>query len=154
MCDYSLAYFPNRLAVEGEQLVVHRFPCGTLGLASSRRTLWQRLFPSGVPAVCVPPGARLRIEDIAQPLQRRLGIGEVEEVTFVQQSAEAFTYRDAVRFVSGREILLQRLPCGLKVEVLSLGGSEESGSGNRQASESGLVEATADSGGGFVTAAR
>ena len=68
MCDYSLAYFPNRLAVEGEQLVVHRFPCGTLGLASSRRTLWQRLFPSGVPAVCVPPGARLRIEDIARPL--------------------------------------------------------------------------------------
>jgi hypothetical protein len=60
-----------------------------------------------------------------------------------------------VRFVSGREILLQRLPCGLKVEVLSLGGSEEkSGSGNRQASESGLVEATADNGGGFVTVAR
>jgi hypothetical protein len=83
-----------------------------------------------------------------------LGIEEVEEVTFVQQSAEAFAYRDAVRFVSGREILLQRLPCGLKVEVLSLGGSEESGSVNRQASESGLVEVTADNGGGLVTAAR
>jgi len=26
MCDYSLAGIPNRLAVEGEQLVVHRFP--------------------------------------------------------------------------------------------------------------------------------
>jgi len=154
MCDYSLAYFPNRLAVEGEQLVIHRFACGTLGLASSRRTLWQRLFPRRVPAVCVPPGARLRIEDIAKPLQRRLGIGAVEEVTFVQQSAEAFTYRDAVRFVSGREILLQRLPCGLMVEVLSLGGSEESGSGTRQASESGFVEATADNGRGLLTAAR
>jgi hypothetical protein len=153
MCDYSLAYFPNRLAVEGEQLVVHRFPCGTLGLASSRRTLWQRLFPSGVPAVCIPPGARLRIEDIAQPLQRRLGIEEVEEVTFVQQSAEAFTYRDAVRFVNGREILLQRLPRGLRVEVLSLGGSEESGIETKEASGTGFVEATANGGRGMLTAA-
>ena len=33
MCDYSLAHFPNRLAVEGEQLVVHRFATRTLGLA-------------------------------------------------------------------------------------------------------------------------
>lgn len=33
MCDYSLAYFPNRLAVKGEQLVVYRFPCGTLGVS-------------------------------------------------------------------------------------------------------------------------
>ena len=153
MCDYSLAYFPNRLAVEGEQLVVYRFACSTLGLASSRRTWWQRLFPSRVPAVCVPPGARLRIEDIARPLQRRLGIGEVEEVTFVQQSAEAFTYRDAVRFVNGREILLQRLPCGLKVEVLSLGASEESGVGTKEAHESGSVEAPAAGGRGWLTAA-
>jgi hypothetical protein len=28
MCDYSLAGVPNRLAVEGEELVVHRFPNG------------------------------------------------------------------------------------------------------------------------------
>jgi len=34
MCDYSLHHFSNRLAVEGEQLLVHRFPTGTLGLAS------------------------------------------------------------------------------------------------------------------------
>ena len=32
MCDYSLAGIPNRLAVEGEQLVVHRFPA-SMGLA-------------------------------------------------------------------------------------------------------------------------
>jgi hypothetical protein len=32
MCDYSLAGVPNRLAVEGEQLVVHRFPTGSVGL--------------------------------------------------------------------------------------------------------------------------
>src|SRR5262245_48338732 len=34
MCDYSLASIHNRLATEGEELVVHRFCSGTLGLAS------------------------------------------------------------------------------------------------------------------------
>ncbi len=32
MCDYSLMRFPNRLAVVGEDLVVHRFPANSLGL--------------------------------------------------------------------------------------------------------------------------
>jgi len=34
MCDYSLMAVPNRLAQEGEELVAHRFPTGSLGLAS------------------------------------------------------------------------------------------------------------------------
>jgi hypothetical protein len=34
MCDYSLAGIPNRLAAEGEQLMVFRFPTGARGLAS------------------------------------------------------------------------------------------------------------------------
>ena len=34
MCDYSLMAVPNRLAQEGEDLVTHRFPTGSLGLAS------------------------------------------------------------------------------------------------------------------------
>jgi hypothetical protein len=57
-------------------------------------------------------------------LQVELSIGEVDEVTFVEQSAEAFRYRDAVRFSNGREILLQRLPYGVRVEVLSLDSAE------------------------------
>jgi hypothetical protein len=56
MCDYSLAHYPNRLAVEGEQLVVHRFSSGTLGLASPRQNLKDLLLGWGTPAVCVPPG--------------------------------------------------------------------------------------------------
>ena len=120
MCEYSLAYFPNRLAEEGEQLVVNRFPCGTLGLVSARRSWMQGLFPSRTCAVCVPPGARLLLQDIPEDLRRRFAIGTTEEVTFVQQSAEAFTYRDAVRFSNGREVLLQRLPQRQKVRVLSL----------------------------------
>jgi hypothetical protein len=35
MCDYSLAHVPNRLAVEGERLVVHHFASSTL-VAGSR----------------------------------------------------------------------------------------------------------------------
>jgi len=34
MCDYSLMHYPNRLAVEGEELMAYRFPSGSIGLAS------------------------------------------------------------------------------------------------------------------------
>jgi len=123
MCDYSLAHFPNRLAVEGEQLIVHRFGSRTLGLAPAQVGLKQLLF-GGRPAVCVPPGARLRLRDIPDYLQQSLDVGAVEEVTFVERSLEAFAYRDGVRFANGREVLLQRLQCGQRVEVLSLDSGE------------------------------
>ena len=125
MCDYSLAGLPNRLAVEGDQLVVKRFSTGTMGLAPLCPSLKQLLFPSSTPAVCVPPGARLRLRDLPGYLQCRFQVGPVEEVTFVEQSAETFTYRDAVRFSNGWEILLQDLRCGQRVDVLSLSGVEE-----------------------------
>ena len=124
MCDYSLAGLPNRLAVEGDQLVVQRFSTGAVGLAPLCPSLKQLLFPSSTPAVCVPPGARLRVRDPGY-LQYRFHVGTVEEVTFVEQSAEAFNYRDAVRFSNGREILLQHLRCGQRVDVLSLSGVKE-----------------------------
>jgi len=31
MCDYSLMIVPNRLAIEGEDLVAHKFQSGTTG---------------------------------------------------------------------------------------------------------------------------
>ena len=120
MCDYSLAGVPNRLAVEGEQLVVHPFPTGSVGLASP----CSQLLSKETPAVCIPPGARLRLRDIPEALQQGLGLNATEEVTFVQLSAEAYQYRDAVRFQNGREILLQRLGCGQQVEVLSLASGD------------------------------
>src|SRR2546423_13051357 len=36
----------------------------------------------------------------------------------VQQTAEPFTYRDAVRFANGKELLLQFLRCGRRMDVL------------------------------------
>ncbi len=151
MCDYSLHAIPNRLAVEGEELVTHRFPTSSIGLASAadlaktnrvrldwghgRGSWWSAvkswLKPPSlrierVPAVCIPPGARLRMRDIPKNLQRELGVGAVEEVKFVELSASAYRYRDGVRFTNGREILLQYLDEGLHMNVLWLGSTEES----------------------------
>src|SRR5262249_14986774 len=73
-------------------------------------------------AVCVPPGARLILQGIPQAMQRLLQVGETEEVRFVQMSAEANTYRDAVLFHNERQALLQSLRVGQVVTVVSLGG--------------------------------
>jgi hypothetical protein len=153
MCDYSLHVYPNRLALDGEELVVHRFGGASLGLASpsdlrpvinanscngaakrpwswtaikewlrANRPQWQP--DQRTPAVCVPPGARLILKDIPKGLQRELGIGEVEEVKFVEISAEVNTYRDAIRFKNSRQLLLQALREGQRVTVLSLSPCE------------------------------
>jgi hypothetical protein len=143
MCDYSLMAVPNRLAREGEELVAHRFPTGSLGLASppdlkraddqpARKNFWilcKEFFnppkTDPVPAVCIPPGARLRLEDIPARLQNELTIGPVEDVTFTQISAAVNSYRDAVRFANGREVRLQELREGQRVRVLDLSTAEE-----------------------------
>jgi hypothetical protein len=52
-------------------------------------------------------------------------VGEVEDVSFVQQNAEAFSYRDAVRFGNGKEILLQFLRLGQRVDVLRLSSATD-----------------------------
>lgn len=123
MCDYSLAGLPNRLAVAGEQLVVHRFSTGPQGLTAPKpHGSW-----SGreTPAVCVPPGARLRLRNIPEDVQQRFGVGAIEDVSFVQLSANEFEFRDAIRFKNGREVLLQRLKCGQEVVVLSLSSVDD-----------------------------
>ena len=141
MCDYSLCGVPNRLAVEGEELVVHRFPIGSVGLAppadlvpkqriAQREGFWVRLrrFLEGeseyestrVHAVCVPPGAHLILKGLPPSFQREYGVDSEEVVVFVQTSADANVYRDAVQFQNGRRLSLQILCEGLRVEVLSL----------------------------------
>jgi hypothetical protein len=145
MCDYSLMAVPNRLAQEGEDLVAHRFPTGSLGLASpgdikrcngapaqTRTGFWsavKELFnppkTDPVPAVCIPPGARLRVEDIPLRMQNDYGVGPVEDVTFTQITAAVHSYRDAIRFHNGREVRLQELREGLRVRVLDLSMAEE-----------------------------
>ena len=144
MCDYSLMAVPNRLAQEREELVVYRFPTGSLGLASpadvkhavcrppATKSLWTNLKElfnparqTPVPAVCIPPGARLRLQGIPARLQSELGVGPVEDVTFTQITAAVNSYRDAVRFTNGRELRLQELREGLSVKVLDLSTAED-----------------------------
>jgi hypothetical protein len=123
MCDYSLTGIANRLAVEGEELVVQRFRTGSVGLASSP-SRW--LSFEQTRAVCVPPGARLMLHDIPERLQHDLAVGPIEEVTFVQLSATPYRFRDAVRFTNGRDIRLQELGEGMRVKVLKMSLPEDS----------------------------
>ena len=144
MCDYSLMAVPNRLAAEGEDLIAHRFPTGSLGLASPAelkhasdpmkaqvKGIWTKVknFFSPpvwhpVAAVCIPPGARLWLGDIPDHMQRTLKVGPEEEVVFTQISAAVNSYRDAVRFCNGRQVRLQELREGQRVKVLDLSLAE------------------------------
>src|SRR5688572_20484504 len=96
MCDYSLHGIQNRLAVEGERLLVHRFRTGSIGLAAQadlpqntpEQGFWRRCMV-GRPqelecAVCIPPGARLLLRDIPERIQREIGVNAEEEVVFTQ----------------------------------------------------------------------
>jgi len=145
MCDYSLMAVPNRLAQESEQLVTYRFPTGSLGLASpadvaraacavtpARKGFFNMLkeffnppVACPVPAVCIPPGARLSVQGIPQRLQQTLAVSACEEVTFTQLSAAPNTYRDALHFANGRDLRLQELREGMQVQVLDLSCAEE-----------------------------
>jgi hypothetical protein len=144
MCDYSLMAVPNRLAQEGEELVAHRFPTGSLGLAAAwdvkraatprprpPRTIWAWLVDFFNPprmepvcAVCIPPGAKLRLKDIPMRMQHEYCVGPLEDVTFTQISAQVNSYRDAVRFTNGREVRLQELREGQRVTVLDLSSAD------------------------------
>lgn len=142
MCDYSLMMIPNRLAIEGEELVAYRFQSGSIGLVScsdfntwqaQRRAkgFWQRLrtcFSAATeptPVVCIPPGARLRLERLAEFLKGEFHLRSSEDVTFTQLSAEANRNRDALCFDNGAVVPLGSLTEGQKVKILGLPSSED-----------------------------
>jgi hypothetical protein len=141
MCDYSLMMIPNRLAIEGEDLIAHRFKAGSTGMVSCcdfdksttrlKKGWWQRLrdtFSSESepsPVVCVPPGARLQLNGLAEPLKAHFHVGSCEEVVFTQISGETSQHRDALYFSNGATILLQLLPEGQRLKVLKLSSSED-----------------------------
>jgi hypothetical protein len=145
MCDYSLMCLPNRLARDREDLVVHRFPTGSLGFASpldlykvtnpeqaQARGFWATLKTfftppraADIPAVCIPPGARLALSGIPKRLQMDLNVGAEEEVLFTELTAAVNTYRDAVRFKNGYHARLQDLSEGVRAKVLDLSLAEE-----------------------------
>jgi hypothetical protein len=96
---------------------------------SKRRGFWSHLrsmfeentVAPPVTAVCVPPGTRMLLKNVPDDQRRRWKIGETEPVTFVQLSANAYSYRDAVRFNNGIEVLLQNLREGTAAQVVCVG---------------------------------
>jgi hypothetical protein len=132
MCDYSLHGIRNRLAEQGEVLVVHRFFTGSKGLTSPEylkltaqpkgwvATLKKFLAAEQACAVCVPDGARLMVCGISPRVQAEYGLSSNEAVRFRQLSLEVYTYRDALEFQNGVIVRLQELDEGQRIEVLAL----------------------------------
>lgn len=125
MCDYSLYHFPNRLCMDHEELVAYRFSSGCIGLVSitdaqperpTVETWFQRNWPGlrswflprqkqpGPTAVCIPPGTRLTVESD-------------QNATFIHTNVDAFRYRDGLRLEDGKELLLQNLAPGTKIQI-------------------------------------
>src|SRR5262245_17124810 len=133
MCDYSLQGIRNRLAEEGETLVVHRFSTGSKGLTSPSyirsaempkgwldALKWLFAIQNQECAVCIPDGAQLLLSGISSWLRQQHGLGASEHVTFRQLSADAAVYRDAVEFSNGARVRIQELDAGQQVEVVAL----------------------------------
>jgi hypothetical protein len=138
MCDYSLYAIPNRLAEEGERVVLHKFDTGTIGFASVLDTpqkqirmesRWETFCSGmkaffmlrscpGVPAVCMPPGTRLMLCDAPFHLQRQHGLRCGDTVTVTEISTQSYAYRDALILPNGKCVLLQELPEGIEAVVL------------------------------------
>ena len=141
MCDYSLMMVRSRLAVEGEELVAHRFRSGSVGLVScadfnswiNERPIgfWQRLKgwfspeEEPTPVICIPPGAQLMVIGLSRSLQKQFNLREFEEATFTQTSAEPRWHRDALCFTKGSILLLGLLPEGQRLRVLRLASRED-----------------------------
>ena len=93
-----------------------------------------------VPAVCIPPGAQLFMNQIPEELRRKFALQAVEYVTFVQFIADSYRYRDGIRFRNGKQVSLQEITGNVRFEVISLAS-------NQQATEAGrrrVPDATVD----------
>lgn len=114
MCDYSLGKIKNRLARDGEVLLVHRFSTNAVGLTSQ-----EYLESNQECAVCVPDGSRMRIEVPQFHWFWRSKRSEEEEVVFRQVSLNSGNFRDSIQFQNGQILSLQMLKTGRRVKVLS-----------------------------------
>jgi hypothetical protein len=108
MCDYSLEAYRTQPAEKGETYVLERFPSGSMGFTAQAGC--------GT-AACIPADSRLRLDGIAEAVRLSFGLQPSEVVTMTR--LDGHTYRDAVRFENGRELLLQSLNPGVKATVLA-----------------------------------
>ncbi|MCG8559007.1 MAG: hypothetical protein MI824_04330 [Hyphomicrobiales bacterium] len=106
MCDYSLEVYRSRPAQEGESYETYRFASGSIGFIAPGDT---------AVAVCMASDTRLRLEGLPKSVQRFHGVAADTDATFIH--LDSATYRDAVRFPNGAEVLLQVLGPGVKARV-------------------------------------
>ena|SRR5581483_10195431 len=145
MREYAFHSMSNRLAEEGEELVLYRFESGVLGFAGDRDllqannavrseplTFWSKVKESLLgrraphfPAVCVPPGARLLLDGVPQSAQASLQVAPSEVVVFAEISDRSYSYREALLLPDGTRVLLQDLPEGVHALVLALSSEAE-----------------------------
>jgi hypothetical protein len=135
MRGMSLQGVPERLAIKGEVLISYCFRTGSIGLASpvefaaARGSAWKRLInrllrSDETAAVRILPGTRLRVRSVPDDMGWEFGVGAIENVTFVELSAEACRHRHAIRFRNGRHVLLQTFGEGVSFEVLADGSND------------------------------
>jgi hypothetical protein len=100
MCDYSLLVYPNRLAVEGDELVVHRFGRASLGLASPS-DLRLVINASSCQTTSKKPWSWVAIKKWflatrpqGQPDKSTPAVSLPPRAKFIEICAEANTYRD------------------------------------------------------------
>jgi hypothetical protein len=150
MCDYSLHTAQNRLAEEGEELVLYKFETGTLGFASLSELMeletstpartggfWSVFkdcilgrHPSRLRAICIPPGAQLLLIHVPRSVQMSFDIGVSSVVVFTELPGRSYSYRDAILLPNGTRVLLQDLPEGLHALVLSISPEPSAKSAN------------------------
>jgi hypothetical protein len=101
--------YRSRPAAIGEQYVLHRFRSGTLGFVDP---------VDCTTAVCLPAGARLRLQSISRRLQRTYSLGPAPEAVLFRLPYYPGVHRDGLRFAAGREVLLQSLDPGASAILL------------------------------------
>jgi len=156
MCDRSPCSIRNRLAEEGEDLVLYKFETGSFDFASAAdlreceaksekdsSSIWAVMkdwlflprHSARVPAICVPPGAQLLLRDIPANVQASLCIRLSEIAIFTELHARSYHFRDVLLLPNATRVLLQDLPEGLHAVVLSM-------SSDTSAKEEALAERT------------
>ena len=106
MCDYSLQFLQSRAAKVDDQLETKTWGTGTTGFCSP---------DDPATAVCLLPGTELSIEGTG------LIKGKPRVATFCQiDKDKPFMHHDALRYVSGKIVLVNALGAGRKARVLQL----------------------------------
>ena len=102
MCDYSLEHYRSRPAQLGEKYEAQQFASRSIGFIAPG---------DATTAICMACDTKLRLEGISELVQRRLGVSEMENFTFIR--LEVGPHHDGVRCPNGAEVTLQELGPGV-----------------------------------------